>query len=144
MALNSNKHTNLFLLILLTFLSRSLRLYNLCSLLVSKRKINEIDDALMRSLVNELKVRATEFPELQKAVNSDSDTVLSALACTHAVAKACYGNIDGVDLEVGADQDTQTAVVYCTMALIGTKRYLEFARSINFHDTVSNLTKPSR
>lgn len=121
--------------------TRTLKLYNLCSLVVKQKDIDEITDETIRGYVEELKKQAVEFPELQEVITSESDTVLAALACTHAIVKACYGDPHAVDKKIRPDQDTQTAVVYCTMALIGTEKFLAFADKINFHDEISRLTK---
>lgn len=122
--------------------ARAIKLYNLCSLVVKKEDINNITDNLIRKYVIELKERAQDFPELQEMVKDESEAVLAALACTHAIAKACYGDTHAIDDRVSPDQDTQTAAVYCAMALLGTEKFLDFARKINFLDDVSNFTKP--
>ena len=69
--------------------ARALKLYNLCSLIIKQHDINEINDDTIRSYVKELKKRASQFPELQQALTSELETILSALACTHAIVKAC-------------------------------------------------------
>ncbi len=124
--------------------ARALKLYNLCSLVVKKDDINNITDDLIRKYMTELRERALEFPELQQMVRDESDAVLAALACTHAIVKACYGDTHAVDEIVNPDQDTQTAAVYCAVALLGTERFLHFARKINFLDDVSDLTKSKK
>jgi hypothetical protein len=42
-----------------------------------------------------------------------------------------------MDADLGPDQATQTAVVYCIMGLIGSEKFMEFAKKINFHDMTS-------
>ena|SRR3990167_2753059 len=121
--------------------ARAIKLYNLCSLIVKKEDIDEITDVSIKKYVEELKREAAKFPELQQATTQESETVLAALACTHVIAKACYGYKYAIDETVGPDQDTQTAAVYCAMALLGSDRFIEFARKINFLDHTSNLTK---
>lgn len=122
--------------------AKAIKLYNLCSAIVKKEDIENITDDRIRTYVIELKERAKDFPELQNMITNESEAVLAALACTHAIVKACYGDAHAVDEIVSPDQDTQTAAVYCAMALLGTETFLDFARKINFLDDVSNLTKP--
>lgn len=121
--------------------ARALTLYNLCSMVVKQKDIDDISESDIRAYIVELKAKATEFPMLAESISASSDAALAALACTHAVAKAVYGNSHAVDHETRPDQDTQTAVVYCTMALIGTNKFIEFAKDINFFDVNSGLTK---
>ena len=121
--------------------ARALALYNLCSMVVKQKDIDDINEEDIRLYIEELRSKATEFPMLTESVSSTSEVALAALACTHAVVKAIYGDTHAVDHETRPDQDTQTAVVYCTMALIGTSRFIEFAKDINFYDVSSNLTK---
>jgi hypothetical protein len=52
-----------------------------------------------------------------------------------------FGSLDAIDIKFGPDQATQTAVVYCTIALIGTNKFLDFAQEINFYDEISHRTK---
>jgi hypothetical protein len=124
--------------------ARAIKLYNLCSLIVKKKDIETITDKTIQQYVEELKQRAAQFPELQCAASTEFDTVLAALACTHAVAKACYGDTHAIDNAVGPDQDTQTAAVYCAMALLGSDRFFDFAKKINFLDDASDLTKTNK
>jgi hypothetical protein len=121
---------------------KAIELYNLCSSIVKKEDIARIDDIKIRSYIEELKIRASKSKSLQQITKPESEVILAALACTHAIAKACYGYLDGVDDEAKkSDQATQTAVVYCTMAIIGTKKFMDFAKQINFYDKASHLTK---
>lgn len=121
--------------------ARAIKLYNLCSLIVKEHDIQLITDETIHQAVLELRQQAEKDPDLQNCLNDTSEIVLSALACTHAIVRAIFGDEFVLDRQLGSDQDTQTAVVYCTMALIGTNRFLDFAKSINFHDIASNLTK---
>ena len=121
--------------------ARAIKLYNLFSLIVKMKAIEDITEKDIRSYVEELKKHADEFPALRDNADSETDSVLAALACTHAIAKAIFGDAYAVDRETLPDQDTQTAVVYCTIALIGTRNFLDFAHKINFFDAISNLTK---
>ncbi len=119
---------------------RTTKLYNLCSSIVKTNDITEIDDIMIRNYIDELKTRASAIPELRAVITDKDEVVLAALACTHAIAKACFGNADIVDVSLGPDQATQTAVVYCIMSLIGSQKFLDFAKKIDFHDVVSRIT----
>ena len=121
--------------------AQTLKLYNLFSLIVEKKDIDSITDSDIRSYVEELKARADEFPSLKENA-TETNSVLAALACVHAIAKATFGDAYALDRAILPDQDTQTATVYCTIALLGTHKFLEFATKINFYNSASDLTKP--
>lgn len=121
--------------------ARAIKLYNLCSLIVSKQELETIGDNDIKKMVLELKNRANDDPELQNCLTDESDVVLSALDCTHAIVRAIFGDGYELDRRLGLDQATQTAVIYCAMALIGTERFLEFAQAINLQDPASSYTK---
>jgi hypothetical protein len=116
------------------------KLYNLCTSVVKVNDIAEINDIIIRKYVDELKTRASAIPELQEIITMDTEVVLAAFECTHAIIKACFGNANLMDADLGPDQATQTAVVYCIMGLIGSEKFMEFAKKINFHDMTSQQT----
>jgi len=116
---------------------RAIKLYNLCSTIVDKLDVDHITDNDIRKAVEELIAAAKNIDELKSLSLENNKAILAALACTQAIVKSCCGDMRWQETN---DISTQTAVVYCVMALIGSDKFLAFARSISFHDKEADLT----
>lgn len=115
-------------------------LYNLCSLIVKKEDIQQITSENIKICIDELAEESRSFQPFQHIPIKEYEIILLAIACTHAISAAIQGDPYAVEKKVKiSDQTVQTAVIYNVISLIGTERFLDFAKAIDFYDGPSKL-----
>lgn len=122
----------------------AVRLYHLCMSIYKNTDINAVKDIEVRNEILKLAAIAEKLQERhsKEIANSNSDdSVVAAMACTHAVVKAIFGDAHHFEITHGPDLDTQAVSTYLSMALTENNKFFNFAEEVGLLNFASTLVK---